>query len=145
MRTVQDILDAKGHSVWWIGPLDSVFAAAKMMHDRKVGALLVQIDGYIVGIVSERDYVTKVILDHKTSQKTHVSEVMTRDVVSVTRADSADHCVDLMSEHHIRHLPVVEEGKAIGMLSLRDLFLDLIRTLPLETDRMRGQKTDQVD
>ncbi len=128
MRTVQDILDAKGHAVWWIDPLDSVFSAAKMMHDRKVGALLVQIDGYIVGIVSERDYVTKVILDHKTSQKTHVSEIMTRNVVSVTRADSVDYCVDLMSEHHIRHLPVVEEGKAIGILSLRDLFLDLIRT-----------------
>ncbi len=126
MRTVNEILDEKGHSVWWIDPLESVFAAAKMMSDRKVGALLVQIDGYIVGIVSERDYVTKVILDHKTSQKTRVSEIMTRNVVSVTRRDSAEHCIDLMKEHHFRHLPVVEDGKAIGILSLRDLFLDVI-------------------
>jgi CBS domain-containing protein len=126
MRTVNEILDEKGHSVWWIDPLESVFAAAKMMSDRKVGALLVQIDGYIVGIVSERDYVTKVILDHKTSQKTRVSEIMTRNVISVTRRDSAEHCIDLMKEHHFRHLPVVEDGKAIGILSLRDLFLDVI-------------------
>lgn len=126
MRTVNEILDEKGHSVWWIDPLESVFAAAKMMSDRKVGALLVQIDGYIVGIVSERDYVTKVILDHKASQKTRVSEIMTRNVVSVTRRDSAEHCIDLMKEHHFRHLPVVEDGKAIGILSLRDLFLDVI-------------------
>ena len=128
MRTVKDVLDLKGHSVLWIDPLESVFTAAKMMRDHKVGALLVQIDGYIVGIVSERDYVTKVILDHKASQKTHVSEIMTRDVVSVTRADTEQRCVDLMSEHHVRHLPVVEDGKAIGMLSLRDVLLDVIET-----------------
>ncbi len=126
MRTVNEILQEKGRAVWWIDPLESVFTAAKMMSDRKVGALLVQIDGYIVGIVSERDYVTKVILDHKASQKTRVSEIMTRNVITVNRADTAEHCIDLMKEHHFRHLPVVEDGKAIGILSLRDLFLDVI-------------------
>jgi len=126
MRTVQDIIDAKGHAVWWIDPLESVYTAAKMLKDRGVGALLVQIDGYIVGIVSERDYITKVILDHRTSQKTKVSEIMTRNVISVTRAHSADHCIALMKEHHFRHLPVVEEGKAVGIVSLRDLFIDVI-------------------
>jgi CBS domain-containing protein len=133
MRTVQEILEQKGCTVWWIDPLESVYTAAKMLSDRKVGALLVQIDGYIVGIVSERDYITKAILDHKASLKTRVSEIMTRNVVTVTRADSAERCIDLMKEHHFRHLPVVEDGKAVGILSLRDLFLDVI-----ETHRLRS-------
>lgn len=126
MSTVQQILDTKGHSVWWIDPLESVQVAAKMMNDKRVGALLVQIDGYIVGIVSERDYITKVILDHRTSFKTKVSEIMTRNVITVTRKDSVEHCIDLMKEHHFRHLPVVEDGKALGIISLRDLFLGVI-------------------
>ena len=130
MRTVREILEQKGYAVWWIDPLESVYTAAKMLSDRKVGALLVQIDGYIVGIVSERDYITKVILDHKASLKTRVSEIMTRNVVTVTSADSSERCIDLMKEHHFRHLPVVEDGKAIGILSLRDLFLDTIESHP---------------
>ena len=85
-----------------------------------------QIDEYLVGILSERDYVRKVILDTHSAKNLKVSEVMTRDVVTVTRQDTVVHCVALMRKHHVRHLPVVEEGKAIGMISLRDLFLDVI-------------------
>jgi CBS domain-containing protein len=134
MKTVQDILDMKGKSVWWIDPLEPVFAAAKLMRERRVGALLVQIDGYIVGIVSERDYL-KLILDHPTPQKTKVSEIMTRDVITVTRAESADNCIDLMKAHHIRHLPVVEDGKALGIISVRDLLFGI-------TDSRRGESSD---
>ena len=126
MRCVGDILEEKSEEVVWIGPLESVFDALKLMNQRNVGAVLVQIDGYIVGILSERDYVRKVILDIHASQKTRVSEVMTRDVVTVTREDSIVHCIALTKKHHVRHLPVVESGKAIGMVSLRDLFLDVI-------------------
>ncbi|MYK81187.1 MAG: CBS domain-containing protein, partial [Gammaproteobacteria bacterium] len=110
----------------WIGPLESVFDALKLMNEKDVGSVLVQIDGYLVGILSERDYVRKVILDIHASKKTKVSEVMTRDVVTVTRDDTIVHCIALTRKHHTRHLPVVEEGKAIGMISLRDLFLDVI-------------------
>ena len=126
MKTVQDILDDKGDQVIWIDPLESVFEAARIMNERRVGALLVQIDGYLVGIVSERDYVTKVILDHTTSQNTKVSEIMTREVISVGREETIENCIALMKSHHVRHLPVVEAGKAVGMLSLRDLFLTAI-------------------
>ncbi len=128
MRTVGDILEIKGNAVWWIDPLESVFAAAKMMRERKVGALLVQIEGYIVGIVSERDYI-KLILDHAAGHKTKVSEIMTRDVISVKRKDAADRCIALMKEHHIRHLPVVEDGKALGVISVRDLLFGLADAL----------------
>ena len=126
MRLVGDILEEKSEALVWCGPLESVFTALKMMNQQDVGSVLVQIDGYLVGILSERDYVRKVILDIHASQKTKVSEVMTRDVITVTRQDTIVHCIALTKKHHIRHLPVVEEGKAIGMISLRDLFLDVI-------------------
>ena len=96
------------------------------MNAQNVGALLVQIDDYLVGIVSERDYVRKVILDTHEAKKLKVSEIMTRDVITVTGEDTVVHCVALMRKHHVRHLPVVEAGRAIGMVSLRDLFLDVI-------------------
>ena len=126
VRHVGDILQEKSEEIVWIGPLESVFDALKLMAQKDVGSVLVQIDGYLVGILSERDYVRKVILDIHASKKTKVSEVMTRDVVTVTRDDTIVHCIALTRKHHTRHLPVVEEGKAIGMISLRDLFLDVI-------------------
>ncbi|MDA1074488.1 MAG: CBS domain-containing protein [Proteobacteria bacterium] len=127
MRHVGDILNNKSsEAVIWVGPLESVFDALTIMNDNDVGAVLVQIDGYLVGILSERDYMRKVILDAHASKNTKVSEVMTRDVVTVTREDTIVHCIALTKKHHVRHLPVVELGKAIGMISLRDLFLDVI-------------------
>ena len=126
VRHVGDILQEKSEELVWIGPLESVFDALKLMNEKDVGSVVVQIDGYLVGILSERDYVRKVILDIHASKKTKVSEVMTRDVVTVTRDDTIVHCIALTHKHHVRHLPVVEEGKAIGMISLRDLFLDVI-------------------
>ncbi len=126
MKTVQDILDAKGSTVVWIDPLESVFEAARVLNEHRLGAVLVQIDGYLVGIVSERDYISKVILDHRASKQTKVSEIMTRDLVTVSRSDSVLECIELMKQHHIRHLPVLEEGRAVGVISLRDLFLGVI-------------------
>ncbi len=126
MSTVREVLDAKGRNVWWIDPLASVYEAFEMMRDRNVSALLVMIDGTLVGIVSERDYVRKVILDHKSAQQLRISEIMTHDVVKVTSDDSVEYCIELMREHHIRHLPVMDDGEVVGILSLRDLFFDVI-------------------
>ena len=127
MRYVADILDEKSEDVVWIGPLESVFDALKLMNEKNVGCVLVQIDDYLVGILSERDYIRNVILDIHAGKQTKVSEIMTREVVTVTREDTVVHCIALTKKHHVRHLPVVEEGKAIGMISLRDLFLDVIQ------------------
>lgn len=127
MHTVADMLTRKPRKPNWIAPLASVHDALKCMNERNVGALLVQIDDILVGIVSERDYVRKVILNSHTSGNTKVSEVMTRDVITVTPGDTVMHCIALMRKHHVRHLPVLVEGKAIGMVSLRDLFLDAIQ------------------
>ncbi len=126
MRQVGDILDDKSEELVWISPLESVFDALTLMNERNIGAVLVQIDGYLVGILTERDYMRKVILDIHASKQTKVSEVMSRDVITVTRDDTIVHCIALTKKHHVRHLPVVEEGKAIGMISLRDLFLESI-------------------
>lgn len=126
IRHVGDILDDKSEEVVWIGPLESVFDALTLMNERDIGAVLVQIDGYLVGILTERDYMRKVILDIHASKQTKVSEVMSRDVVTVTRDDTIIHCIALTKKHHIRHLPVVEEGRPLGMISLRDLFLEAI-------------------
>ncbi len=126
MRLVRDVLEEKSRPVQWIEPLASVYEALEKMNEENIGSLLVQIEGYIVGILSERDYVRRVILDHRASRKTKVSEIMTRDVVTVTKEDTVMHCIQLMKDHGCRHLPVVEEGKPLGILSLRDLFVDVI-------------------
>jgi CBS domain-containing protein len=126
MRHVSDILEKKSEELVWIGPLESVFDALQLMNEKDVGAVLVQIEDYLVGILSERDYMRKVILDIHASKQTKVSEIMTRDLVTVTPDDTIIHCIALTKKHHIRHLPVVVEGKPVGMISLRDLFLDAI-------------------
>ena len=127
MRHVSDILEDKAEDGSWCGSLEAVFDALKIMNDRDIGAVLVQIEDYLVGILSERDYMRKVILDIHASKQTKVSEVMTRDVVTVSPDDTIRHCIALTKKHHVRHLPVVVEGRAIGMISLRDLFLDVIQ------------------
>ncbi|MEM1435121.1 MAG: CBS domain-containing protein [Pseudomonadota bacterium] len=129
MRSVNEVLQRKGDEVYWIDPLASVYDALREMQVRNCGALCVMIDGYLVGIVSERDYVRHVILDRKASQQTKVSEIMTRDVIKVSRSDTIDHCLELMEQHRFRHLPVVEEGRVLGVLSLRDLFVEAIAAL----------------
>ena len=126
MRHVADILEDKSEELVWIGPLESVFDALTLMNQKNVGAVLVQIEDYLVGILSERDYMRNVILDMHASKKTKVSEAMTRDLVTVTPEDTIVHCIALTKKHHVRHLPVVKAGKAVGMISLRDLFLDVI-------------------
>ena len=126
IRHVGDVLEEKSEDVVWINPLESVFDALKLMNEHDISVVLVQIDGYLVGILAERDYMRNVILDIHASKQTKVSEVMSREVITVTRDDTIEHCIALAKKHHIRHLPVVEVGKAIGMISLRDLFLEAI-------------------
>lgn len=126
MKNVHDVLKRKGDDVWSIRPVDTVFDAISMMADREVGALLVMIDDQLVGIISERDYARKVILEDKNSKQTRVSEIMTRNVITVTSEDHIEDCVVLMKQHHIRHLPVIDAGIVAGVVSLRDLFTTII-------------------
>lgn len=126
MRTVQQIIKHKGGDIYSIDPSATVYEAIADMAEKEVGALLVMQGGRLAGIISERDYTRKVILKDKSSKATQVSEIMTSKIVSATSSQHIDECVALMKQHHIRHLPVVDDGELTGMLSLRDLFSAII-------------------
>lgn len=120
-KTVGHLLEAKGTDVWSIGPDATVFEALERLAERNVGALVVVDDGKVCGIMSERDYARKIILLDRHSRDTLVREIMTAKVTTVTRADTVSECMELMTGHHIRHLPVVEEGRLIGLISVGDV------------------------
>ena len=122
MKKVKDILRSKSDAeAYSIGPTAMVWDAIKLMSDKSVGALLVTENGTLVGIVSERDYLRKVALMGRSSQSTAVKEIMTANPLMVTPDESMEHCMELMTEKRIRHLPIVADGKIFGMLSISDL------------------------
>lgn len=121
MKTVSQLLQDKKGGVLSVTPETSVFDALKLMAEKNVGALLVMSDGALRGIMSERDYARKVILLGKSSQEISVREIMSEKVVSVTPKQNVDECMALMSGRRIRHLPVIDDGKVIGVLSIGDL------------------------
>ena len=126
MQRVCEILSHKGNQIFSIDPLDTVYNAIAMMAEKEVGALMVVQNGGPVGIISERDYTRKVILKDKSSRETLVQEIMTSDLIMVSSREHVDECVSLMKQHHIRHLPVCDDDKITGVLSLRDLFSAII-------------------
>ncbi|MCY3640844.1 MAG: CBS domain-containing protein, partial [Gammaproteobacteria bacterium] len=114
MQLVQNILKQKTGGIFSVAPNDTVYDAIAMMAEKEVGALLVVDAGRTAGIISERDYTRKVILKDKSSKQAQVQEIMTTEVVSVTPEMHIDECVALMKKHHIRHLPVSENGVITG-------------------------------
>lgn len=127
MKTVAELLRSKAQaSVYSIAPTDSVLDAITLMAEKGIGALVVLANGRLAGIVSERDYARKVALLERSATSTPVAEIMTADVLTVGPRDSAQHCMQLMTDRHLRHLPVVAEGELIGLLSIGDLVKDTI-------------------
>ena len=115
------ILKHKGGTVWSVTPTASVYEAIEMMADKQAGALLVISEGKLVGVISERDYTRKVILKGKSSKQTRVKEIMTSPAVFVTPEHTVDECMKVMTRNRIRHLPVVESEKVVGVVSIGDL------------------------
>ena len=121
MKTVKQILDAKGREVWTIQPEASVFEAIQLMAEKKVGALVVADGDKPVGIISERDYARKVILEGKSSQETPIRDIMTTNVVCTRLDQTVEECMALVTEKRIRHLPLVDHGKLVGIVSIGDV------------------------
>src|ERR1022692_1655060 len=119
--TVRLVLRYKGQSIWNISPEACVYNAIEIMADKCVGALLVISEGKLVGVVSERDYARKVILEGKSSKETQVKEIMTSPAIFVTPDQTIQDCMKIMTDKHIRHLPVVEDGRILGVISVGDL------------------------
>lgn len=115
------VIKNKESSLWHCGPDSMVFDAIKQMSDKNIGALLVLNEGRLVGILTERDYTRKVVLKHRSSRETPVCEIMDTSLVCVDPGDSVDECLRLMTEKRIRHLPVMENGELVGLVSIGDL------------------------
>jgi CBS domain-containing protein len=127
MHTVNQLLKVKGTEVFSVTPQDSVLHAIEVMATRHVGALLVMNQGSLVGIISERDYARKVILKNRSSHDTPVGDIMTSPAISVTPEDTVHHCMERMTEGRFRHLPVVKNGRVLGILSIGDLVKAVIQ------------------
>jgi len=121
MITVMQILQEKGDEVWTIGPKITVFDALKLMAEKEIGALMVVEAGQVVGIFSERDYARKVILKGRSSKDTPVRKIMTERVITVDPATTVEVCMGLMTDRRIRHLPVMEGDRLIGVISIGDV------------------------
>ncbi|MGH7404263.1 MAG: CBS domain-containing protein [Candidatus Methylomirabilales bacterium] len=140
MKTVRRVLEVKGRQAWSIQPDASVYDALTLMADKGVGALLVLDRGKLVGIISERDYARKVILKGKSSLETPVRDIMTPKVICVRPEQTIEECMALMTDKHIRHLPVVVGDEVVGVISIGDL----VKAVIAEKDFMIKQLEDYI-
>jgi CBS domain-containing protein len=132
MYPVRNILQVKGHDIWSISPDATVFDALRLMDAKGVGALVVMEGDRLVGILSERDYARKIILKGKSSQATTVREIMTQDVITVHPDQTVDEVMELMTSKSIRHLPIVEDDRVIGVISIMDVVRAVIHRQRIE-------------
>ena len=137
MRSARQLLEAKAPEVFAIGPDAPVIDAIRLMAEKRIGALLVMQSGKLAGIVSERDYARKVVLQGRSSRETAVREIMTAQVVTIGLDDTAAHCMQLVTDRRIRHLPVVENGHVLGVVSIGDLVRAVIEDQQLELDQLQ--------
>jgi CBS domain-containing protein len=139
MITVKDMLDQKGHTAWTIGPDATVFEALELMAKKGLGALIVvDRDGEVAGILSERDYARKIILMGRQSQDTPVKDIMTREVFGVHFETTAEECMALMTDKHIRHLPVCKDGKLAGVISIGDVVKSIITDQKVKIENLEN-------
>ena len=128
MRKVNDILIRKGNAVTTVSPNLSVIQALEIMAEQNIGALVVVDDDSFIGIITERDYSRKIVLKGKSSSDTIISEIMSTEFPTVLLNDTVERCMQLMSSHRIRYLPVIEKGKLVGIISINDVVTETILT-----------------
>jgi CBS domain-containing protein len=137
MRTVRHLLESKAPEVFAIGPDAPVLDAIRLMAEKRIGALVVMEAGRLAGIVSERDYARKVVLQGRSSATTPVRDIMTANVIKVGLNDTTDRCMQLVTDRRIRHLPVVEGDAVIGVVSIGDLVKAVIEDQQVEIDQLQ--------
>ena len=138
MKLVKHLLDSKGREIISIAEDASVYDAIKLMADHGVGSLLVMDGVELKGIVTERDYARKVIIKGRSSESTQVGEIMTRDLVTTTSAQTVNECMTMMSERRIRHLPVMSGSEVVGMISIGDLVQAIISDQQEEIEQLEN-------
>ena len=137
MRTVRQLLGSKTPEIFAVSPDASVLDAIKLRAEKGVGAVLAMQGARLCGIVSERDYARKVVLQGRSSSNTPVRDIMTAKVVTVRPDDSVDHCMQVVTEHRIRHLPVAEGDAIVGVISIGDLVKAVIEDQKVELDQLQ--------
>jgi CBS domain-containing protein len=136
MKLVKQLLDTKGRDILSISPDASVLDAIKLMAEKAVGALVVMQDSALAGVVTERDYARKVILKGRSSKSTLVSEIMTAKVITTTGDNTVEECMNMMTDRRIRHLPVVDGEKVVGIISIGDLVKAVIADQKAEIEHL---------
>jgi len=137
MKTVRDILKVKGQAVWCVEMGSTVFEALGRMAEKEVGALVVMDGARLAGIISERDYARKIILLGRTSPNTRVEEIMTSHVAYTHLEQSIEECMAIMTDKRIRHLPVIDEGKIVGIISIGDVVKHRLKEMERESAALR--------
>ncbi|MCL1635314.1 CBS domain-containing protein [Luteimonas sp. SX5] len=137
MRSVRQLLESKAPEVFAIGPDAPVIDAIRLMAEKRIGAVVVMEGGRLAGILSERDYARKIVLQGRSSANTPVRDIMTADVVTVSLRDNIDRCMQVVTERRIRHLPVVEDGSVLGVVSIGDLVKAVIEDQQLQLDQLQ--------
>ena len=126
MKTINQILKSKSPEIYSVTRKTSVFDALTVMMNKNISALLIMENDVLLGIFSERDYARKIILQGKSSRETSIDDVMTKDLITISQHDSVDHCMQLMTDKHIRHLPIVDNGTVLGLISIGDIVKSVI-------------------
>jgi CBS domain-containing protein len=137
-ETIASILQNKGSQIWSVGPDETVYDAIALMADKGIGALLIISEGKLVGIFSERDYARKIILQGRSSKSTRVREIMTVSPVTVTAAHTVDDCMRIITHHRVRHLPVLDGDKLVGVISIGDLVNAIIASQAQTIDHLHS-------
>jgi len=142
-ETIASILENKGSEIWSISPEATVYDAIAMMADKGIGALLILSGGSLVGILSERDYARKIMLQGRSSRDTRVREIMTSDPVTVTPAHTVEECMRIITYHRVRHLPVMDGDRLLGVISIGDLVNAIIAAQAQTIDHLHTYITSK--
>ncbi|RZA36644.1 MAG: CBS domain-containing protein [Lysobacteraceae bacterium] len=137
MHTLRQLLGNKTPEIFAVAPGDSVIDAIRLMAEKGVGAVLVMEGSRLAGIVSERDYARKIVLHGRSSSDTSVRDIMTAEVVTVRPQDTVEHCMQVVTDHRIRHLPVVEDAQVVGVISIGDLVKAVIEDQKVQLDELQ--------